>query len=568
MTLNHPTSSDAFPVAIIGGGLAGLTAAVHLAGRGIPALVLEADSQRAGGRLQGGAPESFEHAGREWSFASEHGMHAVWGNYDNLRAVLARFAPVEFRRSEGEDWLYRRGREVRRAEAGSAIRQTWLPAPLHYSQLLLLPRFWAGISFLDIGAAPGFWVSQLLSLGVDPLLEEIRWDGLMLEDYLLGWSPNLRATFIGLGRNLLAQPAGTISLTALIAAVRFYTLLRRDSWTVDYLPDNAQRCIVDPLVARIEQGGGRVLLGARAVKLERASPPAPLHPWRGESASPPVSPSPLVERGSRVVLDGGEALWRVQIDDARRGKRSVTAGRIILALDPPAAEKLLTSSPDTAQAAGAMRFPNGLPCASIRLWFDRPPERAGMPGGMLTGDFGLDNFFWLERLRPDLAEWRAATGGSCLEMHLYATPDEFKQSDQDLLALAASEAHRAWPELKGRLVHGAVRRNEASQPEFVIPRRADSLYVETPWEGISACGDWIGYPTPALNMERSVITALAAANVVIATHGGEVYPIIPARRPEALAALMALAMRGLRKIVGPLVWAAARKRREAKLTRR
>jgi carotenoid phi-ring synthase / carotenoid chi-ring synthase len=535
--------TQAFPVVIVGGGLAGLTAAVHLAERGIPPLVLEADSTYAGGRLQGGAPNSFEHQGRHWSFASEHGMHALWGNYDNMRTMLARLAPLTFRPSEGEDWLYRRGREIRRAEAGSAVRLTAWPAPIHYLQLLFLPRFWAGISFLDIGAAPGFLVSLLLTLGVDPLMEEIRWEGLGLNDYFLGWTPNLRATFIGLGRNLLAQPAETISLTAMIAAARFYTTLRRDAWSVDYLPDNPQHCLIAPLVAIIERGGGKVMLGARATRLER------------------ISPSPRVERGP-----GGEAAWRIAIDDAQRGSRALTAERVILALDAPAAEKLLASSPDTASAASALRFPRGLPSAAIRLWFDRQPDWPGMPGGMLTGDFALDNFFWLDRLRPDFRNWALDTGGGCLEMHLYATPQMFTQSDHDLLALAVGETHRAWPELKGHLVHGEVRRNEATQPEFSIPRRDDSLYVETPWEGIGACGDWIGYPTPALNMERSVITAIAAANAVITAHGGEPFPIAPPRPPERLARVIGGLVRLMRKIVGPLAWRMVKKRRRSAIS--
>jgi len=137
------------------------------------------------------------------------------------------------------------------------------------------------------------------------------------------------------------------------------------------------------------------------------------------------------------------------------------------------------------------------------------------------------------------------------------------QSDQDLLALAVGEAHRAWPELKGHLLHSAVRRNEATQPEFTIPRREDSLYVETPWEGISACGDWIGYPTSALNMERSVVTGIAAANAVITAHGGEPFPIVPPRKPELLARVIGGMVRVMRKIIGPVAWGVIRRRRES-----
>ena len=60
--------NDLFPVVVIGGGLAGLTAAAYLAERGIPPLVLEADSTWAGGRLCGGAPDVFEYESRQWEF--------------------------------------------------------------------------------------------------------------------------------------------------------------------------------------------------------------------------------------------------------------------------------------------------------------------------------------------------------------------------------------------------------------------------------------------------------------------------------------------------------------------
>src|SRR6185436_9064820 len=42
---------------VIGAGLAGLTAAVHLAERGVPVVLLEADRLHAGGRVWGG-PDS------------------------------------------------------------------------------------------------------------------------------------------------------------------------------------------------------------------------------------------------------------------------------------------------------------------------------------------------------------------------------------------------------------------------------------------------------------------------------------------------------------------------------
>src|SRR5215475_625291 len=146
--------SSSFPVTIIGGGIAGLTAAAHLAERGIPPLILEADQLYAGGRLSGGAPETFDYNGQTWSFPSEHGIHALWGGYGNMRATLERFTDTQLQASDGEAWINRWRRAVRRVEAGTAVRSRWLPAPFHYLQLLFRPRFWSTITPLDFLSLP------------------------------------------------------------------------------------------------------------------------------------------------------------------------------------------------------------------------------------------------------------------------------------------------------------------------------------------------------------------------------------------------------------------------------
>ena len=102
-------NDDIFPVVVIGGGLAGLCAALHLAARDVPPLLLEADLEWPGGRLAGGAPDTFAYGGRTWQFGSEHGAHALWGAYDNMRATLDRFIDIALRESEGEEWINRWG---------------------------------------------------------------------------------------------------------------------------------------------------------------------------------------------------------------------------------------------------------------------------------------------------------------------------------------------------------------------------------------------------------------------------------------------------------------------------
>lgn len=511
------TSDDIFPVVVIGGGLAGLTAAVHLAHRDVPPLVLEADSRWIGGRLAGGDPHTFEYQGKTWSFNPDYGMHALWGNYDNMRAMLDRFTSTHLIPSVGEEWINRWGREVRVVEAGLAIRLGWIPAPFHYLQLLFIPRFWRTIIPFDFLSLPGYLFSMLWAVGYDPITEESALDGLNMNEFFRGWTPNLRASFRGLGVNLLAAPPEAISLSAFIAALRFYTILRRDAWQMHYLPANSHQAVIQPLTSKIVSRGGDVLSGATALRIEA----------KGDH-------------------------WRIVFEDmSRGGLRSVETEHVILAVDAPAAHRLLSSSPDIADIAAQVKFPPGLRNAVIRMWFDVSP-REGSVGGMFTGDFMPDNFFWLHRMMDDHAKWHEETGGSSIEVHVYGTDNLLDLPDRNLLIMAVDEVQRAFPELKGHFVHGEVQRNSRTHTQFRIPTK-HSLRVNTPWQNIVACGDWIGYPSPTLWMERATVTGIAAANQVLEAMHLEVYPILSPNPPERFAAVLGMLVRGVRLALRPII---------------
>lgn len=519
----EPTTNDThFPVAIIGGGLAGLTAALHLAERGITPLVIEADQLYAGGRLAGGDPDTFEHKGQAWSFPSEHGIHALWGGYVNMRATLQRFTSIKLQPSSGEEWINRWRRDVRRIEAGSAVRSRWLPAPFHYLQLLFRPRFWGTITPLDFLSLPGFLASILLTVGTDPLLEERPLDGLMMKDYFRGWTPNLKATFVGLGKNLLAAPEDAITLTGFIAALRFYTMMRRDTWHPYFLPNDSHTALIQPLIAALEQRGGKIVHGSSAYSFAREG-------------------------------DG----WRIAVEDqSRRGNRAIFAQHVILATNAPTAKRLLYNSSATSTEARAMRFPEGQRTTTVRLWFSKSPN-SGATSGMFTGDFPFDNFFWLHKMQDAFRQWHDATGGSAVELHLYAPDAQNDEADKVMLIRAVSEIQRVFPELNGSYVHGAIRRNSKTHTRFIVPT-PESLHVETPWHNLYAAGDWIGYPSPSLWMERASTTAIAAANAILRNCGAEPFPILEPPPPEGLARGMQSLVMGGRRAFGTPIRAANR----------
>ncbi|MEM9951874.1 MAG: FAD-dependent oxidoreductase [Chloroflexota bacterium] len=514
-------SSERFQVVVIGAGLAGLSAASHLAGRGITPLVIDADWLWAGGRLSGGEPEQFEHDGRVWQFKPDHGVHAIWGGYENMRAMIDRFTDTVLISSAGEEWINRWGRTVRRMEAGNAVRSQWIPAPFHYLQLLFHPQIWSNIQPWDFLSLPGFLTSILLTVGTDPIREKIAWDGLTMKDYFVGWTPNLRATFEGLGVNLLAAPKDQISLAGFIAGLRFYTMLRNDSWQMQYMPADSHTSLIQPLIDYIHSVGGALQGGLTAKQIIRDA------------------------NGWQIIVE----------DSAKQGYRRLDTEHIILAMNAASTERILKNSPELAERASQMIFPTGLRNGVVRLWFKNAPS-ASTQGGMFTGDFAPDNFFWLHRLYDDYAQWHNETGGSVIELHYYED-SLLNQPDRNLIVQSVTEVQRAFPEVAGNFVHATVRRNSKVHTAFRVPTD-DSLHVITPWDNIYACGDWIGHDTPSLWMERATTTGIAAANQLLTQLGKNPYEILYPPRATVLARLIGSIVRLGRILLGPVITAMVR----------
>lgn len=531
-------------IIVIGAGVAGLTAAAHLAARGLPVRLLEADHFAIGGRLWGGPPlrasaagpitttpaylpaQAVELAaipvtvrGHTHLFWPEHGIHGLWNEYHHLRAMFRRFGlSVPVRPAQVQAWVHGEGDWVREAEVGHAISHAAIPAPLHYLEMFANPNFLYMLGLRDWLSLLAVWNSLLLALALDPFARNITLPGQTLDDFLRGWSPRLRALFVGLARSGLASSPEKISLAAFIACMRFYTVQRRDALRFEYFAADPGTAFLNPLLQKFLDAGGELLLGHQVTHLSRA-----------------------------------DAGWRVHVVTAR-GARTLPAEHVILAAHPPGAKTILLAGADTRPQAQALTWPEGLPSGIVRLWFRAQPLPNRLEAGVLSGDFIVDNFFWLHLIQPECRAWAERSGGSLLEMHLYQPLEFFHQPDAAIVARAIHDAYRIYPELRGQVAAHSLQRNSAVHTRLTIAPAERWLGVDTPWPQVWACGDWVRGAWPALFLERACVSGLTAANRVLTAHGLPAFPYETYSPPDALAGWIQRALLGgraaLRRLLG------------------
>jgi len=492
---------DHYDVIIIGGGVAGMTAALHLAERGLKPLILEAN-ERVGGRFSGKDEININ----GWKFPNEHGVHGIWSSYVNFKSMLRRHGIIDqLCSAKDEQWIYRSNDFIGRVDIGSMIRNSPLPAPLHYLPLLFHPKFMWMLSLSDWASLFHVWGTLLMSIGIDPFVEDQPLEGLTFGNSLKRWGPAFRALFFGLTRNGLSTNPDDVPLAGFLAFLRFYTVMRRDAWAFEYLP-NGGGDVCEKLSAKITQLGGEIRLKSRVKRVEK---------------------------------DGD---WMVHVE--RDGVHdSIRSRFVILASDSPSAESIIRSSFQT----DGLFFPHGLGHAVIRIWFNKQP-RVHPEAGIFSGDFIMHNFFWLDKIYNEYRTWGDETGGSCIEVHVYGPENVLKQSDAVLLTNVLTDFYRAFPELKGHLIKPHLQRNAATHTLPALGARGTHLGIETPWENFFCAGDWVRHETPAFFLERACVTGLEAANRVLALCGRESFRVQPYPPPEPLAAwIEAMMMRGRKK---------------------
>ncbi|SPM37713.1 dehydrogenase [Mycobacterium rhizamassiliense] len=468
-------------VVVVGGGIAGLTAATGLAERGVAVDLVEREDY-LGGRV-GGWSESRDGT----RLAMNRGFHAFFRQYYNLRNLLRRVDPALRMLTPVEDYPLIDG-------AGRRDTFRGLPRTPPFNALafaLRSPTF----RLRDLARIHARAAAPLAAVSVPDIYR--RLDHIDAETFLksINFPESARhLAFEVFSRSFFAEPA-QLSAAELATMFHIYFLGSSEGLIFDVANANFDVALWDPLRDYLSDRGVRVHLGTQVRRIDAEATTA-----------------------FRVHVDSGEHF---------------DADAVVLAVDGGGLQRVVAASPDLGDEQWRSRIGqlrSAPPFVVHRLWLDRPvdPDRAAFLG--TAGHPPLDNISVLERYELDAQEWARRQGGSVIELHSYATSSDYPAQ------AAIEQLHRLYPETTAaEVVHQRVLRR-GDCPLFAPGTHSRRPTVATPQPGLVLAGDGIRVDLPVALMERAATTGLCAANHLLASWGiaGHELCTVPVRGRSAL----------------------------------
>ncbi|OBJ49080.1 NAD(P)/FAD-dependent oxidoreductase [Mycobacterium sp. 1423905.2] len=460
---------------VIGGGIAGLTAATGLAERGVAVEVLEREPY-LGGRV-GGWTE--RHDGVD--LAMNRGFHAFFRQYYNLRTLLRRFDPQLRALTPVDDYPLIDGAGRRDTFRGLPQTPPWnAVAFAARSPTFRLRDF----THIDARAA-----APLAAVSVPDTY--LRLDHVDAETFL----KNIRfpeaarhLAFEVFSRSFFADPT-QLSAAELATMFHIYFLGSSEGLIFDVPNANYDTALWRPLQRYLEQRGARFQLGVEVLRIDSDSETFSVHTDSGEQSE---------------------------------------ADAVVLATDVGGLQQIVAASADLAGdqwRAQIARMRTAPPFAVHRLWLDRPVAPGRPPFLGTSGHEPLDNISVLDRYEHEAAGWARAHGGSVVELHSYALQSAPSS------AAALGQLHRIYPETIAAQIICERVLERRDCPLFAPGTYFDRPALATPHAGLVLAGDAIRIDLPVALMERAATTGWAAANRLLTRWGLAGHPLhtVPTR---------------------------------------
>ncbi len=457
-------------VIVAGGGIAGVTAAVGLAERGIEVTLIEKHPQ-LGGRVRAWP---VNHGSDQMTMS--RGFHAFFRQYYNLRSLIRRIDPGLTNLMPITDYPLQLAGGHRDSFARLPRTPPWSIAAF----VLSSPSFSAReLARVNVGAA-------LALLDVDFPATFSAYDGQSASEFLdqLRFPSGARHLALEVfARSFFADPTA-FSAGELVAMFHSYFVGSAEGLLFDVPVDDYDSTLWSPLGRYLDRLGARLRTGRTVEQLEMSDP-----------------------QRVRVALDTGETL----VGDA-----------LVLATDLASTRRLIAAEPAFGDRDWRDRIAetnDAPPFAVWRLWLDRLVD-PGRPAFLGTSGYGpLDNVSVLERFEHGAQVWSGRHHGSVLELHAYALSSAAAGDLTATKARLRSELARIYPETAVASIRAEEWLVEQDCPLIGTGPWQRRPAVGTPDQRVVLAGDGIRCDYPVALMERAAATGWLAANALLGDWG-------------------------------------------------
>jgi isorenieratene synthase len=475
-------------VLVLGGGLAGMSAAIRLAGRGCRVHLVERET------YLGGKVGAWPLVVGDEELVVEHGFHGFFLQYYNLYELLreAGVSVDDFPLVDDYAIVAADGR-------AEGMRRYPRTPPWNVLSMALHSPF---LNLREARRMKSFATMRDAFVLFDPDEVRARYDDLSfaaLSRRMGLEGTGFDAIFKVFGHSFFSD-SESVSAAEIVKNFHFFFFANPEGLLFRYSRDDFASTLWRPLRRHLESLGGTVETGSEVAAIVPA------------------------DDGFVVELRGGS------------GPRTLAADRLVVAVDVPGLKRIVAASPALGErhrafASAVAALPEPQPYAVLRLWGDRDCSAARAAFTSLFGYEPLDSISVYHRMEQGSRDWVARHGGGVFELHAYTPRADLARDPERLEELLLVQMRRAFGELGGMTVRHRFRQVRWDFPGYPVGRGASQARTATAVPGLFLAGDFVRLEVPAALMEGAVASGVAAANAVLALHGVAPEPIwsVPTR---------------------------------------
>jgi len=469
-------------VLIIGGGLAGLSAAIELAERGFSVSLYE-EKTVVGGKLA--TPLLSTNQG---GFHVEHGLHMWFYHYHTCKDIISRLGMNKYFRD------YRKVTVAFQKYRQEVIRSEppWYPFNL-IGILLRSPN----LSMFDMRYLLNI-IPDLMYFEFEGIFD--RLDDISYQQWAEkhGVSEKLFAILFEPAASVTINDPQTISAAELVMWTHYFFIGHPKAMWRKIAIDHHAKTLLDPWANRLKEHGVKIHLN-KTVKGLRFKK----------------------DKAVGIIGDKKNYDWVVLACD-------VAAAQKIMSNSKTEDKKSVKNKETLSKKLGQLKIAPSY--RIMRAWFDRQLD-SNRPDIMETPQFRpLHLLAQFHQLEEESKKWAEKTKGSIIEFHFYA--DE---------TIAALPRDKVWDHVKPIILKALPELKNANLLDFTLGTytnftsfdigqgkiRPDSKYpVKLGCENLLLAGDWVHAPFPSALMERATVTGRIAANHILLKEKVRQVPII------------------------------------------